>query len=76
MKFTFKNLIIAIALLALAGCKKLDIAPTDRFSDLTFWTVDVNVNNALNAARKATFNADANAPDTQEGTITYVYQVK
>lgn len=45
-----------------------------RFASTTF--DDCNVNNALNAARKATFNADANAPDIQEGTITYVYQVK
>ena len=38
---------MSVALLATTGCKKLDIAPTDRFSDLTFWTVDANVYNAL-----------------------------
>ena len=32
----------------LSGCKKLDLAPTDRYTDLTFWQVDNNVNNALN----------------------------
>ncbi|MBL0310625.1 MAG: hypothetical protein IPP77_13425 [Bacteroidetes bacterium] len=37
---------------------------------------DCNVNNALSAARKATFNADANAPDVQEGTISYIYKVR
>lgn len=47
MKFLKKLLIISIAFLAATGCKKLDIAPTDRFSDLTFWTVDANVYNAL-----------------------------
>ncbi|MDQ1142402.1 RagB/SusD family nutrient uptake outer membrane protein [Pedobacter agri] len=57
MKSTFKNLIIAMALLAVAGCKKLDIAPTDRFSDLTFWTVDVNVNNALNNNYSLLYNS-------------------
>lgn len=57
MKSTFKNLIIAMALLAIAGCKKLDIAPTDRFSDLTFWTVDVNVNNALNNNYSLLYNS-------------------
>jgi protein TonB len=36
---------------------------------------DCNVNNALMAARKATFNPDPNAPETQQGTITYVYKV-
>lgn len=48
MKLFNKSLLIATAFIALAGCKKLDIAPTDRFSDLTFWKVDLNVNNALN----------------------------
>lgn len=57
MKSTFKNLIIAFALLTIAGCKKLDIAPTDRFSDLTFWTVDVNVNNALNNNYSLLYNS-------------------
>jgi len=36
---------------------------------------DCNINNALIAARKATFNPDPNAPDVQEGTITYIYKV-
>lgn len=48
---------IAFAILAVAGCKKLDIAPTDRFSDLTFWTVDVNVNNALNNNYSLLYNS-------------------
>ncbi|HEX2536569.1 MAG TPA: RagB/SusD family nutrient uptake outer membrane protein [Chitinophagaceae bacterium] len=34
--------------LAMGGCKKLDLAPTDRFSELTFWQVPANANNALN----------------------------
>jgi len=47
MKF-FKNLfIIILAAIASAGCKKLDLAPTDRFSDLTFWTINDNVYSAL-----------------------------
>lgn len=36
---------------------------------------ECNKNNALNAARRATFNADPNAPEIQEGTITYIYKV-
>lgn len=48
---------MAIAVFALAGCKKLDIAPTDRFSDLTFWTVDVNVTNALNNNYSLLYNS-------------------
>ncbi|WPU91676.1 RagB/SusD family nutrient uptake outer membrane protein [Mucilaginibacter sabulilitoris] len=47
MKFLKKLLIVSVAVVAVSGCKKLDIAPTDRFSDLTFWKVDANVYNAL-----------------------------
>ncbi|MFD0766016.1 RagB/SusD family nutrient uptake outer membrane protein [Mucilaginibacter lutimaris] len=47
MKFFKKLLIVSVAVVAVSGCKKLDIAPTDRFSDLTFWQVDANVYNAL-----------------------------
>lgn len=35
-------------ILLLASCKKLDLAPIDRFTELTFWQSDANVNNALN----------------------------
>jgi len=47
MKFLNKLLFVAVFLTLGSGCRKLDIAPTDRFSDLTFWTVDANVYNAL-----------------------------
>ncbi|MDN3588500.1 RagB/SusD family nutrient uptake outer membrane protein [Pedobacter aquatilis] len=57
MKSTYKLLITAFACILIAGCKKLDIAPTDRFSDLTFWTVDVNVNNALNNNYSLLYNS-------------------
>lgn len=45
-----------------------------RFSSTTF--DDCNVQNALAAARKTTWYANPNAAEIQEGTITYVYQVK
>ena len=58
MKF-FKNICIAsLAALLATGCKKLDIAPTDRFSELTFWNVDENVNNALNNNYSLMYNSD------------------
>jgi hypothetical protein len=47
MKFLKKLLIVSVAVVAVSGCKKLDIAPTDKFSDLTFWKIDANVYNAL-----------------------------
>ena len=57
MKYSYKHFLIAIAVIAFAGCKKLDIAPTDRFSDLTFWTVDLNVANALNNNYSLLYNS-------------------
>jgi hypothetical protein len=43
-----KKLFIAVSIItAITGCKKLDIVPTDRFSDATFWKVDANVYSAL-----------------------------
>jgi hypothetical protein len=47
MNFLKKLLVIILAGVASAGCKKLDLAPTDRFSDLTFWKTDANVYSAL-----------------------------
>ena len=44
-----------------------------RFESTTY--DECNKNNALNAARKATFSPDPNAPDIQEGTITYIYRI-
>jgi starch-binding outer membrane protein, SusD/RagB family len=32
----------------LAGCKKMDLTPIDRFTELNFWQSDANVSNALN----------------------------
>ena len=57
MKFLNRFLIIALTFVALSGCKKLDIAPTDKFSDLTFWKVDVNVTNALNNNYSLLYNS-------------------
>lgn len=37
---------------------------------------ECNKNNALNAARNARFNPDPNAEEIQEGTITYINEVK
>jgi len=48
MKFPNKLILAAFALMVIAGCKKLDLAPTDRFTELNFWTSSENVNNALN----------------------------
>jgi len=54
MSYTFLNIKRAYilpalaAVLVLAGCKKLDLSPKDRFTDANFWNVNNNVDNALN----------------------------
>ena len=59
----------------------IKVDKTGKVTDATFKRFastavdDCNINNALIAARKATFNPDPNAPDIQEGTITYIYKV-
>jgi hypothetical protein len=42
----------------LTGCKKLDLAPSDRYTELTFWQVDDNVNNALNNIYNSIFTSN------------------
>jgi hypothetical protein len=46
-KYSFINFALLLAL-TMAGCKKMDLAPTDRYTELNFWQSDANVNNALN----------------------------
>lgn len=43
-----KFLLITVMVLSLAACKKLDLAPSDRFTELTFWQSNENVGNFLN----------------------------
>lgn len=58
MKLSNKIYAVAMAALLATGCRKLDLAPTDTFSDLTFWTVNENVNNALNNNYSLLYNSD------------------
>ncbi|MDB5137601.1 MAG: RagB/SusD family nutrient uptake outer membrane protein [Mucilaginibacter sp.] len=48
MKLFKKLLIVSAAVIVSSGCKKLNIAPTDSYSSLNFWTTSANVYNALN----------------------------
>lgn len=52
---------------------KVTVAEFERFKSTTF--DQCNIDNALAAARKATFNPDSDAPEVQTGTITYIYKV-
>ena len=45
-------------LLLATSCKKLDLAPTDRFTDLTFWQSDENVNSAVNNIYRSIYTSD------------------
>ncbi|MBG6235576.1 hypothetical protein IWX76_002144 [Pedobacter sp. CAN_A7] len=58
MKFLIKIVTVFLAATVATGCKKLDLTPTDRFSDLTFWTVDANVYNALNNNYSLIYNSN------------------
>lgn len=57
MKHLKSTYILGVILLFATGCKKLDLAPTDTFSDLTFWSVNENVNNALNNNYSLMYNS-------------------
>ncbi|WPU97196.1 RagB/SusD family nutrient uptake outer membrane protein [Mucilaginibacter sp. cycad4] len=45
------------ALVLVSGCRKLDIAPTDAYSVLNFWSSDANVYNALNNNYSLMYNS-------------------
>ena len=46
-------LVVAIIL---SACKKLDLVPTDRFTDETYWTTTEKANSVLNTAYSQMFN--------------------
>ncbi|MVN93030.1 RagB/SusD family nutrient uptake outer membrane protein [Mucilaginibacter aquatilis] len=56
MKHITKYLAIT-ALIVVSSCRKLDLAPTDAYSILNFWTADANVYNALNNNYSLMYNS-------------------
>ena len=50
-------LLIAV-FVAFAGCQKLNQAPTDRYTDLNYWTTPQNANALLNTAYSQMFRSD------------------
>lgn len=58
MKLINKLLLLFLVATAAMGCKKLDLSPTDRFSDQTFWKEDANVYNALNNNYSLMYNSN------------------
>jgi len=57
MKYFKKTLIISLTMIASLGCKKLNLAPTDQYSSLDFWTTSANVYNALNNNYSLMYNS-------------------
>ena len=55
--FDFPILLVAFLLLV-ASCKKLDLAPSDRYTELTFWQSSDNVNSALNSIYRSLYSSD------------------
>ena len=51
-------LLVGSILLLLGSCKKLDLAPTDRYTELTFWQSNDNVNSALNNVYRSIYTSD------------------
>jgi len=47
-----------VALFAVAGCQKLNQAPTDRYTDFNYWTTPANANALLNTAYSQMFRSD------------------
>jgi starch-binding outer membrane protein, SusD/RagB family len=51
------SLFVIIAGLAISSCKKLDLAPTDRYTEQNFWQQNGNVRNALNSVYNKIFTS-------------------
>ena len=56
-KKIFITLLTVTLLVVSFSCKKLDLAPTDRFSELNFWLNSQNVNNALSNIYGGMYNS-------------------
>lgn len=54
--FTRIGLVLLLAG-SVTGCKKMDLAPSDRFTELNFWQSDENVNNSLNNVYNRFYNS-------------------
>jgi starch-binding outer membrane protein, SusD/RagB family len=52
------SILFVYLLLLVTACKKLDLAPSDRFTELTFWQSDINVNNFLSNVYNGIYSPD------------------
>ncbi|WP_205513970.1 RagB/SusD family nutrient uptake outer membrane protein [Longitalea arenae] len=58
MNFAEMGLTILLMGLLLTGCVKLDVAPTNKFTDETYWTTEDKANSVLNMAYRQLFTND------------------
>lgn len=56
-KFNINKIFFALLLLSLSACKKLDLTPTDAFTDGTYWTTTEKANTVLNRAYQQISNS-------------------
>src|ERR1044072_4225150 len=52
------KLIIPLMLLLLSACVKLDVVPTNKFTDETYWTTEDKANSVLSMAYRQMFTSD------------------
>ncbi len=53
-----KTLIVGLVVMLAASCKKLDLAPTNRFTDANYWTSQDRAQTVLNTAYSNMFNSN------------------
>lgn len=54
----YSHLVLMVAGLFVTGCVKLDVTPTNKFTDETYWTSEDKANSVLNMAYRQMFNSD------------------
>lgn len=52
------HLLLMMACLFIAGCVKLDVTPTNKFTDETYWQSEDKANSVLNMAYRQMFSSD------------------
>src|SRR5688500_17911938 len=57
VKYSTRLSLVLLLMATFIGCKKMDLTPTDRFTELNFWQSDANVNNALNNVYNRMYNS-------------------
>lgn len=50
--------IVLLVVILFSSCKKLDLVPADRFTDVNYWTTTEKANNVLNTAYAQMFNSN------------------